>query len=193
MNDRTTLPGVDYHDAAIFDLERTNIFHRSWYYVGRADSLTPGDRLVVDIAGESVLIVCDHELNLFAHANVCRHRGAQLCAESGPGPKAPGTVFFSGTEPVPFSEARGAGLAVSEPVAKAKGSVRGDGFFWDEGSSPTLARGPRVGALSDDADPQPASPARSSRLMSRVRRGRTRSRDGCDGRMTSGLSGDPID
>ena len=86
-NARVTLPGTDYHDEAIFELERKTIFHRVWYCVGRVDALQPGDRQVVDIAGESVLIVCDRELNLYAHANVCRHRGAQLCAESGPGPK----------------------------------------------------------------------------------------------------------
>ncbi|HEY4331493.1 MAG TPA: aromatic ring-hydroxylating dioxygenase subunit alpha, partial [Ilumatobacteraceae bacterium] len=80
-----TLAGTDYHDEAIFALERRNIFHRSWFYVGRADALQPGDRLVVAIAGESILIVCDRERSLHAHANVCRHRGAQLCAESGPG------------------------------------------------------------------------------------------------------------
>ncbi len=82
-----TLAGNDYHDAAVFDAERRNIFHGNWFYVGRADPLAPGDRLVVDVAGESVLIVCDRDGTLYAHANVCRHRGAQLCAESGSGAK----------------------------------------------------------------------------------------------------------
>ena len=102
----------------------------------------------------------------------------------------PETVPSPGRGPVPFFDARAAGFAVGGLAAEAKGSVRGDGFFWDEGGPPRLARGPRVGALSDDADPQPASPARSIRLMSNVRRGQTRSRGGRDGRMPSALSGD---
>ena len=99
-----------------------------------------------------------------------------------------GAVPFPGREPVPFSETRGAGLAVVVLAAEAKGSVRGDWFFWDEGGSPRLARGPRVGALSDEAGPQPASPARSIRLMSSIRGGQTGCRDGRDKRMPSGLS-----
>ena len=97
-------------------------------------------------------------------------------------------VPFPGTEPVPFSEASGTRFAVVELAAEAKGSVRGGGFFWDEDDSPRLARDPRVGALSDEADPQPASPARDIRLMSSIRGGQTGSRDGRDKRMPSGLS-----
>jgi Rieske 2Fe-2S family protein len=81
----TTLPGRDYTSQEVFDLERERIFHRGWYYIGRSDPITAGDRLVVDVAGESVLVVRDRDGHLRAHANVCRHRGARLCDESGPG------------------------------------------------------------------------------------------------------------
>jgi Rieske 2Fe-2S family protein len=83
-----SLSGADYSSESVFKRERDRILHRSWYYVARADPLSPGDRLVANVAGESVLIVCDRDGTLYAHANVCRHRGAQLCAESGPGPKS---------------------------------------------------------------------------------------------------------
>ena len=82
----TTLPGRAYVDQDVFDLERERIFHRGWYYVGREDLVPPGDRLVVDVAGESILVVRDRQGGLHAHANVCRHRGARLCDSSGPSP-----------------------------------------------------------------------------------------------------------
>ena len=84
------------------------------------------------------------------------------------------TAPFSGIEPVLFSEARGAGLAVAELAAEARGSIRdGDAF-------------------SEEAGPQLASPARSNRHMGRARQGQTGSRDGRDRRMPSGLSGNVV-
>ncbi len=81
----TTLSGRDYTSQEVFDLERERIFHRGWYYIGRSDPIAAGDRLVVDVVGESVLVVRDRDGALRAHANVCRHRGARLCDESGTG------------------------------------------------------------------------------------------------------------
>lgn len=80
-----TLDGSAYHDESVFAAERERILHGGWFYVGRSDPIAPGDRLVVDVAGESVLIVRDRDGRLHAHANVCRHRGARLCSTSGPG------------------------------------------------------------------------------------------------------------
>jgi Rieske 2Fe-2S family protein len=83
-----TLTGVEYSSAGVFEREREHIFHRSWFYVCRADRLAAGDRFVADVAGESVLLVKDRDGRVHAHANVCRHRGARLCEESGSGSKA---------------------------------------------------------------------------------------------------------
>ena len=91
-------------------------------------------------------------------------------SEDGTGPawglSPPGTVPLPDAEPVPFTEARGTGLA-----AVVKGSLRGNGLCLDRDSPSGLARGSRLGALSDEAGPQPASPARSSRLRSSTRCG----------------------
>jgi glycine betaine catabolism A len=84
----STLTGREYTSNEVYDRERSHIFHQSWFYVCRDERLAPGDRFVADIAGESVLLVKDREGHLHAHANVCRHRGARLCEESGPGSKA---------------------------------------------------------------------------------------------------------
>jgi Rieske 2Fe-2S family protein len=83
-----TLSGHEYVSDEVYQLERAHIFHKSWFYVCREERLAPGDRFVADVAGESVLLVKDREGQLHAHANVCRHRGARLCEESGPGSKA---------------------------------------------------------------------------------------------------------
>ena len=83
-----TLTGREYSSDEVYEREREHIFHRSWFYVAATIASSPGDRFVADVAGESVLVVKDRDGQLHAHANVCRHRGAQLCEESGPGSKA---------------------------------------------------------------------------------------------------------
>jgi hypothetical protein len=93
----------------------------------------------------------------------------------------PGTVPVPDAEPVPFTEPRGTGLAAR--VTGANGSLRGDGPCLDRGGPPTLARDSTLGALSDEAGPQPASPtsseqrtAKSSDLLA-VRYSRSASRE----------------
>jgi glycine betaine catabolism A len=86
---RLTLSGHDYRSEEVYELERERIFHRGWFYVGRDERLAAtGDRLVVDVAGESVLLVRDRSGEIRGFYNVCRHRGAQLCDDSGAGPAA---------------------------------------------------------------------------------------------------------
>jgi glycine betaine catabolism A len=88
-SDRPTLSGHDYRSDEVYALEQERIFHREWFYVCREEHLADaGSRWVTEVAGESIVIVKDREGHLRAFANVCRHRGAQLCDESGPGPAA---------------------------------------------------------------------------------------------------------
>jgi glycine betaine catabolism A len=79
-----TLPGRDYYAQDIFELERERLFHGGWFCVGRSDELhQPGSYAVVDVAGESVILVRDEEHALRAFRNVCRHRGSRLCEGRG--------------------------------------------------------------------------------------------------------------
>jgi Rieske 2Fe-2S family protein len=78
-----TLPSSWYTRQAVFDLEREHIFMREWLCVGRAEDLAgPGDHRVLDVMGESVILLRNTEGELRAFYNVCRHRGSRLCAHA---------------------------------------------------------------------------------------------------------------
>src|SRR5262245_12892468 len=81
-----TLHRDHYLSDRLFALERERIFFREWFSVAREEALQdPGDYLVRDVAGESVLIVRTRDGALAAHYNVCRHRGSQLVPDCGRG------------------------------------------------------------------------------------------------------------
>jgi Rieske 2Fe-2S family protein len=75
-----------YLSDHVFQRERDNIFFREWFCAGReADLAQPGEYQVVDVAGESILVVRNKEGRLAAHYNVCRHRGSRLLPDGGRG------------------------------------------------------------------------------------------------------------
>ena len=74
-----TLASSDYCSATVFELERERIFHGGWMYVCHLDGIPAGAKRVFDIAGQSVVVTRDHDAAVHAFANVCRHRGSQLC------------------------------------------------------------------------------------------------------------------
>ena len=79
----STFPGHYYYDPAIYAREQENIFSRMWVYAGHVSSLpAPGDYRLVQLVGESVIVVRDKQRNLHAFLNVCRHRGSRLCSEA---------------------------------------------------------------------------------------------------------------
>jgi Rieske 2Fe-2S family protein len=78
-----TMPGEFYTSPAILAEEQERIFARAWHCAGRTSTLArPGDYLLREIAGESIILVRDKAGVLRAHFNVCRHRGTRLCQES---------------------------------------------------------------------------------------------------------------
>jgi Rieske 2Fe-2S family protein len=80
-----TLPSSYYLSDEIFAREQERIFCREWFCAGREEQLPkPGDHLVLDVTGESILVVRTKEGELKAYYNVCRHRGAQLCEPTDP-------------------------------------------------------------------------------------------------------------
>ncbi len=75
-----TLPSSWYVEDSVFELEREHIFSREWVCVAREEQVPErGDHLVLDVYGESILLVRNEQSELRAFYNVCRHRGARIC------------------------------------------------------------------------------------------------------------------
>ena len=77
-----TLTGSYYTDPDIFAREQQAIFSDDWLCVARAGDITePGQFQTVEAGQESVIVVRQRDGGLRAFLNVCRHRGARVCAE----------------------------------------------------------------------------------------------------------------
>ncbi|MET7680985.1 aromatic ring-hydroxylating dioxygenase subunit alpha [Streptomyces sp. NPDC005423] len=77
-----TLPGRYYTDPAVFRQEQERLFESMWFCAVRGSDLdAPGAFRTVQIGRENVLITRTRAGGLRAFLNVCRHRGARLCAE----------------------------------------------------------------------------------------------------------------
>ena len=76
------LPRRAYHDAAIHEWERENFFRADWVIVGRANEAPdPGTYFVIELVGESIIVVRGRDEELRAFYNVCRHRGTAVVEE----------------------------------------------------------------------------------------------------------------
>lgn len=75
-----TLPQAMYTSPEHFAHEWDRVLGRTWMLVMReADIPAPGDYRVVDLHGESIVVVRDQQGKVGAFFNVCRHRGTRLC------------------------------------------------------------------------------------------------------------------
>ena len=79
-----TLPSSWYREDRYFALEKEHVFFRDWVCAAREEQLpAAGDHLVLDLCGESILLLRNRDGELRAFYNVCRHRGARLCQAPG--------------------------------------------------------------------------------------------------------------
>ena len=90
-----------YFSQEIFGQEKERVFFGQWMCVGREEEVpNPGDYLLLDVLGESIILVRTREGKLAAHYNVCRHRGSQLVLGVDPKPRSgdprPSGTFTSG-------------------------------------------------------------------------------------------------
>jgi glycine betaine catabolism A len=77
-----TLPGRYYSDPQIFDQEQDRLFQRYWFgFTHVSDLRTPGKYRTGQVGRENVIAVRDHDGEIRAFLNVCRHRGTRLCLE----------------------------------------------------------------------------------------------------------------
>jgi len=73
-----------YLEPEIVRLEQEAIFERTWQLAGHISDLgEPGSYLTADVVDQPVLVVRDHDGEIRAFRNVCRHRGSRLLAGSG--------------------------------------------------------------------------------------------------------------
>ncbi len=82
LEQASTIPASWYVDERIADLERRNVFGRTWQVVARADQLvSPGEFVTADLAGEPLVMVRGSDGQLRAFYNVCRHHAAAVVTE----------------------------------------------------------------------------------------------------------------
>ncbi|HEV8305601.1 MAG TPA: aromatic ring-hydroxylating dioxygenase subunit alpha, partial [Gemmatimonadales bacterium] len=75
-----TLAGRYYTAPEVLTLEQERIFSRRWICVGRVETIAaPGDYMLAEVAGESIIVLRDQAGERRAFYNVCRHRGTRLC------------------------------------------------------------------------------------------------------------------
>jgi choline monooxygenase len=80
----STLPPQCYTSPEFFQRELERCFLRHWQFVGREEQLSePGQFFCHEGVGGSVIIMRNHDGELKAFANSCRHRGARLLTGSG--------------------------------------------------------------------------------------------------------------
>ena len=77
-----TLPAVYYTDDTYFRREMERLFARMWVSAGRVEQVgRPGQFILREFLGESIVITSNAAGKINAFYNVCRHRGTKLCTE----------------------------------------------------------------------------------------------------------------
>src|ERR1041384_2246248 len=90
-----TMPAEYYTSPDILAEERARLLPAMWHCAGRASAgAKPGEYLVRDVAGESIIVVRGKDNVLRALFNVCRHRGTRICSQA--------SGQFSGTIQCPY-------------------------------------------------------------------------------------------
>jgi Rieske 2Fe-2S family protein len=79
---QTTLPREYFTSPAVLAEEIDRIFTRQWLCADREARIADrGDYFLLEVAGESIIILRDQQGAVRAFYNVCRHRGSRLCEE----------------------------------------------------------------------------------------------------------------
>jgi Rieske 2Fe-2S family protein len=74
-----SLPREFYTSEALHQIEMHQVFATNWLLAGHTCELAqPGDYITVEIGDESVILIRDSDNHIYAHYNVCRHRGSRI-------------------------------------------------------------------------------------------------------------------
>ena len=72
-----------YTDPTIFETEFKHLISRQWQYVDHINRIpNKGDYILFRIAGEEIIVVRGEGDTVYAHHNICRHRGSRICLEN---------------------------------------------------------------------------------------------------------------
>src|SRR3984957_2091183 len=87
LSEASTIPSPWYVDSRIAEMERLNVFSKTWQLVARTDQLQkPGEFVASRLAGEPIVVVRGNDGTLRGFYNVCRHHAAavvtQPCGQS---------------------------------------------------------------------------------------------------------------
>src|SRR5947209_20162931 len=78
-----TLEQSWYVDPAVYRRESERIFAREWIAAGRSQQIaSPGEFFLLDVAGESLIVIRGSDARIRVFYNVCRHRGTRICTET---------------------------------------------------------------------------------------------------------------
>src|ERR1700736_676194 len=82
LAEASTIPAPWYVDPRIAELERLNVFSKTWQLVARTDQLQkPGEFVTARLAGEPIVVVRGSDGTLRAFYNVCRHHAAAVVTQ----------------------------------------------------------------------------------------------------------------
>src|SRR6202162_6168547 len=83
LSQASTIPAAWYVDPRVAELERLNLFSKTWQLVARTDQLrAPGQFVSTTVAGEPIVVVRGNDNVLRAFFNVCRHHAAAVVTQS---------------------------------------------------------------------------------------------------------------
>ena len=79
-----TLPGAAYTDATFHELEKSELFYKTWHFAGWVGDVAGiGDYLTTTLIDQRVIIIRGRDGELAGFHNVCQHRGHHLLAGNG--------------------------------------------------------------------------------------------------------------
>lgn len=84
LSEAHTLPSWLYTDPEVLEVELTEIFSKTWQYVGHvSEFVKAGDYITTEIVGKPIFVTLDNDGEIRAFYNVCSHRAAKLLEGEG--------------------------------------------------------------------------------------------------------------
>jgi phenylpropionate dioxygenase-like ring-hydroxylating dioxygenase large terminal subunit len=77
-----SLPQELYTDEALFACDMQHIIRQSWLLAGHVGQIrNPGDYVTLEVGQDTLIIIRGADHQIYAHHNVCRHRGSRLLTD----------------------------------------------------------------------------------------------------------------